>query len=124
MDEAAGQAASTAETGGGVGDGALIAQWLRAPGRFGVVVDRHAPAICRYIARRLGRDAAEDLVAETFRAAFRQRARYDREPACARPWLYGIATRLIGRYRRDEVRFFGRSPGQAWTRRPSSSPIS
>jgi len=24
----------------------------------------------------------------------------------ARPWLYGIATRLVSRRRRDEVRFF------------------
>src|SRR5215470_7863206 len=33
-------------------------------------------------------------------------ARYDAAQADARPWLYGIATRLIGRHRRDEVRFF------------------
>lgn len=59
-------------------DAALIAQSSRAPERFGVLFDRHAPAIYRYIALRLGRDTAEDLVAETFLAAFRQRARYDR----------------------------------------------
>ena len=53
-----------------------------------------------------GPDAADDLVAETFLAAFRRRGRYDAAQADARPWLYGIATRLIGRHRRDEVRFF------------------
>ena len=89
-----------------IDDAALIAQSLRAPERFGVLFDRHAPAIYRYIARRLGRDPADDLVAETFLAAFKQRGRYDRAHADARPWLYGIATRLIGRHRRDEVRFF------------------
>ena len=73
---------------------------------FGAVFDRHATAIHGYIARRLGRDAADDLVAETFLVAFRQRGRYDPGQASARPWLYGIATRLISRRRRDEVRFF------------------
>ena len=64
------------------------------------------PAIGRYIARRLGPDAADDLVAEAFLVAFRRRGRYDLARGDARPWLYGIATRLIGRHRREEVRFF------------------
>jgi RNA polymerase sigma-70 factor (ECF subfamily) len=88
------------------GDVAVIELSMRAPERFGVLFDRHAPAIHRYIARWLGPDAADDLVAETFLAAFRRRARYDPAHADARPWLYGIATRLIGRHRRDEIRFF------------------
>ena len=71
-----------------------------------MVFDRHAAAIHGYIARRLGRDAADDLVAETFLAAFRQRGGYDPDQPSARPWLYGIATRLVSRRRRDEVRFF------------------
>jgi RNA polymerase sigma-70 factor (ECF subfamily) len=71
-----------------------------------MLFDRHAPAIGRYIARRLGPDAADDLVAETFLAAFRRRGHYDLTHGDARPWLYGIATRLIGRHRRQEVRFF------------------
>ena len=87
-------------------DAALITRSLRTPECFGALFDRHAPAISRYIARRLGPDAADDLVAETFLAAFRRRGRYDAAQADARPWLYGIATRLIGRHRRDEVRFF------------------
>jgi RNA polymerase sigma-70 factor (ECF subfamily) len=37
-------------------------------------------------------------------AAFDQRGRYDRERADARPWLYGIATNLMGRHLRSEVR--------------------
>ncbi len=71
-----------------------------------MLFDRHAPEISRYIARRLGPDAADDLVAETFLVAFRKRGHYDMACPDARPWLYGIATRLIGRHRRDEVRFF------------------
>jgi RNA polymerase sigma factor (sigma-70 family) len=87
-------------------DAGLIAESCRVPERFGAVFDRHAPAIHGYIARRLGRDAADDLVAETFLVAFRQRASYDPAQPSARPWLYGIATRLVSRRRRDEVRFF------------------
>ena len=87
-------------------DAGLIAESCRVPERFGAVFDRHAAAIHGYIARRLGRDAADDLVAETFLVAFRQRGGYDPGQPSARPWLYGIATRLISRRRRDEVRFF------------------
>jgi RNA polymerase sigma-70 factor, ECF subfamily len=66
-------------------DAGLIAESCRAPERFGVVFDRHAAAIHGYIARRLGRDAADDLVAETFLVAFRQRGRYDPDQPSARP---------------------------------------
>jgi len=87
-------------------DATLIGESRQVPERFGALFDRHATAIHGYIARRLGRDAADDLVAETFLVAFGRRARYDLDQPSARPWLYGIATRLIGRRRRDEVRFF------------------
>lgn len=87
-------------------DAAVIARSLRSPECFGILFQRHAPAIYRYIARRLGPDSAEDLVGETFLVAFRRRGRYDGAYPDARPWLYGIATRLVGRYRRDEIRFF------------------
>jgi DNA-directed RNA polymerase specialized sigma24 family protein len=86
-------------------DAALIEESGRDPEVFGLVFDRHAATVHGYIARRLGPDAADDLVAETFLVAFRQRGGYDRAQASARPWLYGIATNLIGRHRRDEIRF-------------------
>ena len=65
---------------------------------------RHAPDINRYVVRRLGPDAAEDVVAETFLTAFRLRSRYQRDRPDARPWLYGIATNLVGQHRRDQAR--------------------
>jgi RNA polymerase sigma-70 factor (ECF subfamily) len=85
-------------------DGELIAASLTQPELFAQLFDCYAPAIHRYAARRLGTDAADDLTAETFLTAFRVRARYDTTHVCARPWLYGIAGRLIGRHRRQEVR--------------------
>lgn len=87
-------------------DAALIRRSLRTPEQFGEIFDRHAAAIHGYIARRLGRDAADDLAAQTFMVAFRRRGDFDPAQRDARPWLYGIATNLVGRHRRDEVRFF------------------
>jgi RNA polymerase sigma factor (sigma-70 family) len=106
MGDAAERGGETARADAIADDAALIALSQQRPECFGLLFDRHAPAIYRYAARRMGRDAADDLVAETFLAAFQQRGRYDASRLDARPWLYGIATRLIGRHRRDEVRFF------------------
>ena len=107
MDHAAPVACESPGTERGQPDDAwLIAESGDFPERFGAVFDRHAPAIYGYISRRLGPDAADDLVAETFLVAFCRRDGYDRCQPSARPWLYGIATRLISRHRRDELRFF------------------
>ncbi len=58
----------------------------------------------RYAAARLGPNMAEDVTAETFLAAFARRGSYDISRPDARPWLFGIAARQIGRHRRDEAR--------------------
>lgn len=68
--------------------------------------DRHVAAIHRFVARRLGDHAADDVVAETFLAAFRKRSGYRLDRHDAGPWLYGIAIRLIGKHRREEVRMW------------------
>jgi Sigma-70 region 2 len=65
---------------------------LRDPECFGVVFDRYFGEIHRYAARRLGRDAADDVAAETFLTAFRSRRRFDASRGTVRAWLYGIAT--------------------------------
>ncbi|MER5577538.1 RNA polymerase sigma factor [Streptomyces massasporeus] len=85
------------------GDAELIRASLQEPERFAALFDRHAPSIHQYVARRLGRDAADDVTAETFLTAFRIRARFDPARAGVRPWLYGIAAKQIGRHRRQEV---------------------
>jgi RNA polymerase sigma factor (sigma-70 family) len=85
-------------------DAALISRSLADPEQFAALFHRHAPVILRYVTRRIGADAADDVVAETFLVAFRQRAAYRTECRDAVPWLYGIATNLVGRHRRTEVR--------------------
>src|SRR4051794_30276916 len=88
----------------GVTDGAAIGASVTEPERFAEIFDRHWDEIYRYINRRLGPDAAEDVGAETFTVAFRNRGRYDPTRDDALPWLYGIATNLIGQHRRVERR--------------------
>jgi RNA polymerase sigma factor (sigma-70 family) len=88
----------------GLDDATAIEMSWDDPAQFGVLFDRYGPLIYRYIARRIGRPGADDLVAETFVAAFGSRHRYDLARIDARPWLYGIATNIIGRHRRDELR--------------------
>jgi RNA polymerase sigma-70 factor (ECF subfamily) len=85
-------------------DTEAIERSLKEPEAFGIVFRRYSGLIQRYVARRIGADAADDVVAETFLLAFRQRGAYDLTQSCARPWLYGIATNLIARHRRSEIR--------------------
>jgi RNA polymerase sigma factor (sigma-70 family) len=87
-----------------VSDAAVIVRSRDEPEIFALLFRRHAPRLQRYIARRLGPNVAEDVLADVFLAAFGQRHRYDPDRADARPWLYGIATNLVGRQRRAEVR--------------------
>lgn len=89
-----------------VSDAAVIRLSLSDSELFAELFRRHAPRIQRYVVRRLGPDAADDIVAETFLLAFRQRAAYDQAREDALPWLYGIATNLIGRHRRAETRLY------------------
>lgn len=85
-------------------DASLIERSRDEPEAFAELYDRHAPSIHRYVRRRLGDQAADDVVAETFLAAFRRRERYDLARPDALPWLYGIAANLVGKHRRSEVR--------------------
>lgn len=87
-----------------INDAAAISQSRHEPEAFAVLYDRHAAAIYRYVARRLGAAAADDIVAECFLAAFGRRDSYDLGQSDARPWLYGIAANVIGKHRRAELR--------------------
>jgi RNA polymerase sigma factor (sigma-70 family) len=71
---------------------------------FGRLFDAHAPGLKRYLAGRVGASTADDVVAETFLAAMRDRGRYQPERATVRAWLYGIAANLMGHHIRGEVR--------------------
>ncbi|MGW9350023.1 RNA polymerase sigma factor [Nocardiopsis flavescens] len=89
---------------GAESDASVIRRSLHEPAGFGEIFHRHAPALHRYTARRLGSAEAEDVVAETFHIAFRERRRYDPAYPDARPWLWRIAANLIRRHHRTETR--------------------
>jgi RNA polymerase sigma factor (sigma-70 family) len=84
-------------------DAQLIDDSLDEPGQFGAIFDRHADAIFRYLARRIGPDDASDVLADVFLAAFEARHRYDRHVAAALPWLYGIASNLLRKHYRQRA---------------------
>jgi DNA-directed RNA polymerase specialized sigma24 family protein len=85
-------------------DATLVRQSCREPERFAILYDRHFGDVHRYLSGRMGREAADDLAAETFLIAFRKRAGFDQERGAVRPWLFGIATVLVAEHRRAEHR--------------------
>jgi RNA polymerase sigma factor (sigma-70 family) len=85
-------------------DASIIECSLRDPEAFSALYELHAADVHRYVARRLGTEVADDLMAETFVIAFRRRRSYDLSRSDARPWLYGIVANLVRRHRRAEAR--------------------
>lgn len=63
---------------------------------FGVIYERHTDAVFRYLSRRVGADAAEDLLGDVFAAAVNARLRArPHASGSALPWLYGIAKNIL-----------------------------
>lgn len=93
-------------------DAAILQESRERPERFADLFDAYHGEIYRYVASRLSAGHADDLAAETFLVAFRGRAGFTGPAAHVRAWLYGIATNLIRRHRRDEERKY-RALGRA-----------
>lgn len=87
-------------------DSEIIQRSLGQPRAFAELFDRHARTLGGYAARRLGADAGEDILSETFLVAFAKRGSFDASWDSALPWLYGIASRLIRKHRAKEARHF------------------
>jgi RNA polymerase sigma-70 factor (ECF subfamily) len=88
-------------------DGRLIARSLHRPEEFAGIFEGHFDAVHRYLARRAGRERADDLASQTFIVAFERRASFQAAQAAeagARPWLLGIATNLLRNEWRSEQR--------------------
>jgi len=92
-------------------DGELIAGLPGRPELMGVLYERHAPAVFRYLARRAGPPAAEDLLSEVFIAALSASSRVTaHDSGSALPWLYGIGLNVLHRHFRRQ------QPGPGVTR--------
>jgi DNA-directed RNA polymerase specialized sigma24 family protein len=68
-------------------DAQLLSQSFADPSLFAGLYERHASAVRRYVVRRVGAAAAEDLTADVFVRTFRARQRYRAEGPSALPWL-------------------------------------
>ncbi|TMR08841.1 RNA polymerase sigma factor [Nonomuraea turkmeniaca] len=84
-------------------DSELVCASWTDPEVFAELFDRYSAMLYRYVSKRLGPEPAEDLVGETFLVAFSRRKSYDLAYEDARPWLFGILTKLISRHHRKEA---------------------
>src|SRR5262245_58023616 len=91
------------DRGAQVTDAEVVRASWQSPDWFGVLYDRHIGALYRFACRRIGETGAEDVVADTFVAAFSQRLGYDLARSSARPWLFGILTNKIAERGRAET---------------------
>lgn len=79
----------------------------------------HGSDVFAYLARRVGSDLADDLLADVFRSAMESYERYDASKGSERVWLYGIASNVLRHHWRSERRHLvalQRSGGQSSTR--------
>lgn len=84
-------------------DDELLARSVLHPQALGLLYERHAVAVSRFIARRAGHAAAEDLVGDVFVAALEARVRYKpHDSGSALPWLYGISGNVVRSYLRRQ----------------------
>lgn len=83
-------------------DAELIGRSLVGDGEaFMEMIGRHEVAIGAYLERRVGREAAEDLLGDVWASAFESRWTYNRSYAEARPWLYTMALNRLRHYWRS-----------------------
>lgn len=98
-------------------DSEILASLPGQPELMGVLYERHATAVFRYLARRAGPSAAEDLLSEVFIAALDGRTRVvAHDSGSALPWLYGIAMNVLRRhFRRGAAQpVAAEDPGMDW----------
>ncbi len=87
-------------------DVALIARWRGGDERAAtILVERHAPAVSRFVASMGERAEVDEVVQDTFVRAFGSIDRF-REASSLRTWLFSIARNLC----RDRARASRRAP--------------
>lgn len=73
---------------------------------FASAIAQHGRSVYRYARSRVGDVQADDVIAETFAAAWKARHKYEcRSEESFELWLLGIATNVLRRHRRAEDRW-------------------
>jgi DNA-directed RNA polymerase specialized sigma24 family protein len=83
-------------------DREVVADSLREPQAFGELYLQHARVVQRSAWRRAEEMVADEVISDTFLKAFEVRSRFDTTMDDARPWLLGIATRVLHNHLRSE----------------------
>jgi RNA polymerase sigma-70 factor (ECF subfamily) len=73
-------------------------------GVFRTMYLQHAESLFGYLASRVGRDLAEDLLAQTFQVAIESYGSFDPARGDVRGWLFGIGSNLLRHHWRTEQR--------------------
>lgn len=102
-------------------DGELISRIAGGDiGALGVLYDRHARSLLRFIRRHSPAEDSEDILQNTFLRAIEVAKRF--EPgSSARPWLFGISIQVL-RERRRSLRRWGALLTSLAARPPRVSP--
>lgn len=90
-------------------DAELLGRSRHASAAFSELVRRHADGLFKYAAIRVGPDAAQDVVAETFSDGFDRQDRFDPRRGDVRGWLFGIAAIQLRRHAERERRWLQRA---------------
>jgi RNA polymerase sigma-70 factor, ECF subfamily len=72
--------------------------------RFAALYQGHYAAVLGYACRRTDPDSARDVTAETFLVVWRRLPDVPADPAQVRPWLYGVARRVLANADRSRRR--------------------
>jgi RNA polymerase sigma factor (sigma-70 family) len=75
---------------------------------FAGLVQEHGPAVHAYLARRAGRQVADDLFGEVWLRAWRSQDSYDPSVGGVLPWLIGIARNTLRAHFRIKADNVGR----------------
>jgi len=84
-------------------DSDVIRESFQVSERFAVIFERHAGSVAAFVTSRVGAVERDDVLSETFLTAFRSRKRFDLSAESAKPWLLGIAARVVWRHRSAEA---------------------
>ncbi len=90
---------------------------------LGEVYDRYAESLLEFAARAVGRAEAEDVVHSVFLRVTKLARTFDTTAASARPWLFGIATRVLQERRRSVARTFRALFRLRSSQGPASTPL-